>query len=43
MRPARQSERGIADGTFETVAFAKRRDKRRQKNKLAKAARRKNR
>jgi hypothetical protein len=41
-RPARGSERTAA-GAFETVDFAARRDKRRRKNALAKAARRKNR
>jgi hypothetical protein len=48
-QPARGSirvelhERGRIGITMETVAFARRRDKRREKNKLAKASRRKNR
>ena len=42
-QPARHSGRNLADGTFEDVDFAKRRDKRRRKNELAKASRRKNR
>lgn len=36
-------ERTGRDLTMESVAFAKRRDKRRQKNALAKASKRKNR
>lgn len=43
MQPARHSGRGLAPGTFETVDFAKRRDKRRRKRDLAKAAKRKQR
>lgn len=42
-RPARMSARIQIGGIFEDVAFAKRREKRRKQNKLAKAARRKNR
>lgn len=42
-QPARMSGRGLSPGTVETVEFARRRDKRRLKNKLAKAARAKNR
>jgi hypothetical protein len=43
MQPARHSKRVFAVGTFETGAFARKRDKRRVKNAIAKAARRKNR
>jgi hypothetical protein len=42
-RIAFHEERTQRNVTFESVAFAKRRDKRRQKNKLAKASKRKNR
>lgn len=45
VQPARESDRVLARGpsTVETVAFARRRDKRRRKNELAKASRKKNR
>jgi len=43
MQPARLSGRKLAEGTFEDVAFARRRDKRRRQRDLAKASRRKNR
>ncbi len=42
-QPARLSGRKLAAGTFEDVAFAKRRGKSRRACDLAKAARRKNR
>jgi hypothetical protein len=42
MQPARGSERTKV-GAFETVDFARRRDKRRRLNAIAKASRRKNR
>jgi len=42
-QPARLSGRKLAEGTFETVEFAKRRDKRRRARDLAKAARKRNR
>lgn len=42
-QPARGSARILLDGTFETVAFARRRDRRRRQRELAKAARKKNR
>jgi len=45
IQPARVSERIDARGksAVETVSFARRRDKRRRKNELAKASRKKNR
>lgn len=42
-QPARLSGRGIVEGTFESVEFARARDKRRRANKLARESRRKNR
>jgi hypothetical protein len=44
-QPARLSDRVVAGmgGEFETIEFARRRNKRRARNKMAKASRRKNR
>lgn len=42
-QPARLSGRKLAEGTFEEIAFARRRDKRRRLRDIAKASRRKNR
>ena len=43
VQPARESARvARGDGAIETVAFARRRDKRRRQKQLAKASRKKN-
>lgn len=42
-RPARLAGRKLAEGTFETVDFAARREKRRRQRDLARAARKKQR